>query len=98
MDLALTMDRESDQGARILQIATIAAGGGAFETASKGYQHLVKKGPQAPGIRPPVSGSWKRDAIIYFQATQDHRSFRTWKMITRHCFRKWGKMTKRPQS
>src|SRR3546814_717846 len=64
MDLALTMDRESDKGARILQIATIAAGGGAFETASKGYQHLVKKGPSSP---------WYQAARVRFlEARRNH--------------------------
>src|SRR3546814_1974873 len=52
------------QGARILPIATTAAGGGAFETSSKGYQHLVKKGPSSP---------WYQAARVRFlEARRNH--------------------------
>src|SRR3546814_3563049 len=38
-----------------------SAGGGAFETASKGYQHLVKKGPSSP---------WYQAARVRFLAAR----------------------------
>src|SRR3546814_11458287 len=41
-----------------------SAGGGAFETASKGYQHLVKKGPSSP---------WYQAARVRFlEARRNH--------------------------